>query len=156
MDLERRHTEIIVLVIRVPGFATVLKCTSVNCVRKMMTFLRIVFEEFKRNVCKCIVMNCQRLSALSWKGFAGSLKFNMKSQNERLESDGVICGCIYRACDQNMFISDVSERLVIIIICHVAVKKCEINVAELLNARGLDFCLGSASGRNVSVIRIIL
>jgi hypothetical protein len=156
VDVERRHTEIIVLVTRVPGFATVLKCTSVNCVRKMMTFLRIVLEEFKRNVCKGIVMNCHRLSAFSWKGFAACLKFNMKSQNERLESDGIICGRIHRACDQNSFISDVSEWLVIVIICPVAVKKFEINVAELLNARGLDFCLGYASGRNVSVIRLIL
>jgi hypothetical protein len=35
-------------------------------------------------------------------------------------------------------------------------RKFEINVAELLNARGLDICLSDASGWNVSVIKLTL
>jgi hypothetical protein len=64
--------------------------------------------------------------------------------------------CLHHACDQDIHMSDISDWYVTAIICFVAMRKIEINVAELLNASGLDIYLSDASGWNVSVTILIL
>jgi hypothetical protein len=107
-----------------------------------------------RNNFSSDVSECQRSYAFSWITSVVWPKVNTTTQNEKLKLDGM--SRIYFACNRNNFRSDASECLVNAVICFVAVKDLEINVAELLNARELDFCFGYASGRNVSFLRLIL
>jgi hypothetical protein len=121
-------------------------------------------ERLKLDGMRCIHYACnrnnissdanQRSYVSSWILLVVWQKVNMIMQNERLKLDGVIC--IHPACSINNFSSDASECILTLVICPVAVKNLEINVAELLNARELDFSFGYASGRNVSVLRLIL
>jgi hypothetical protein len=127
----------------------------------------IVYDErLKLNIVMCIhlgsnrnnfgrvVNGCPISYASSWITYAVRLKVNTITQSEYLKLYGVSRICF--ACNRSSIMKDASECLVNVVICSVAVKDLEVNVAELLNARELDFCFGCASVLNVSVLKLIL
>ncbi len=60
--------------------------------------------------------------------------------------------CIYNKCNRRVITNVVSECSASALICLVTVKDLEVNVAELLNARELEFSIGYTSAVNVSVL----
>jgi hypothetical protein len=58
---------------------------------------------------------------------------------------------IYNKCNRRISTNVVSECLASALLCLDTVKDLEVNVAELLNARELDFGVGYISAVNVSV-----
>jgi hypothetical protein len=107
-----------------------------------------------RNNLSSAVSGCQRSYAFGWITSVVRLKANTITHNEYLESFGM--SRTYFTCNRSHIRKDASECLVNAVICFVAVKDLEVNVAELLNARELDFCFGYASVLNVSVSKLIL
>ncbi len=60
--------------------------------------------------------------------------------------------CIYNKCNRRIITNVVNGCPASALICLVTVKDLEVNVAELLNARELDFSIGYTSAVNVSVL----
>jgi hypothetical protein len=103
-----------------------------------------------RNTFSRAVSGYQRSYAFSWITSVVRSKINVITQ--------ILCGetRIYTVCIWSSIMKVASECPVNAVICLVAVKDLEVNVAELSNARELEFCFGYASAVNVSVLKLIL
>ncbi len=113
-----------------------------------LKFNRVRFMLFgsNRNIFSRAVSVHQRSYASNWITSVTRSKVNEITQT--------VCGeiCIYTMCNRRSIMNVASECPVNAVISLVAAKDLEVNVAELSNARELDFSIGYASAVNVSVL----